>query len=189
MKKLLILFIVLSLATSARATPVTVTLVAHQNGTNAITVNQYDTVTVDLISTDTTCTGISDTDEGDPGWWITADAGIALPADGRFPEDVLDPIEILSTSLDRIMGIFTVPVAADDWIFAFDVDADTIGTFDVYVNFDPDYGSFWDEAANDRWEDVTIGDPLTITVIPEPMTIALLALGGLILLGRRKYRI
>jgi len=173
MKKILILVIALALGISAGATAVTVGLQASD-----LTVYAGDAVTIDLIS-DTACTGIDEFN-------ITADAGIALPANGIFNGGFDWEIIGLSTSLDDIEGFTTSasgPITAGIWIFRFDVVVNATG--DVILGYDPDWVSFFDGNAVDRWQDVVVGGPLTITVIPEPMTIALLGLGGL-LLRRRK---
>lgn len=183
MKKLLVLFVVLALATSVSATDVYVD--AESGGSNAITVLQGATVVVDLTS-NTICGGIGDTEEGEAGWWVTADVGITLPATGDF-NDILDTVT--SNSLTRLFAIYSgtseIGVPVGEPIFTFSLTApSTNGDYDITVNYSATYAAFWDEGANDRYADLIAGTDLTITVIPEPMTIALLGLGGLLL--RRK---
>ena len=183
MKKLLILFIVLSLATEASAVSVSAI-----SGSAPVILMQGTTITVDLVS-DTDMTGIGDTEEGYAGWWITADAGVGLPSNGTF-DSFLDTVT--SNALSRLFAISTATsgyIAPGDPFFSFSVTApSTNGDYDVIVNFSTAYASFWDDTATDRYADLVSGTNLTITVIPEPMTIALLGLGGLLLLGRRSKR-
>ena len=184
MKKLLVLFVVLALAASASAAPVYVD-VEETGGTNAITVEQEETFTVYLVS-NIDMTGIGDIDEGDDGWWVTSSSvNLTMPTTGDFNE-ILD--SVTSDDLSRLFAIDTSEdefVAAGNEFFSFDVTAGTVdGIYSITVSLDTGAASFWDTVPTDRYEDLVSGTSLTVTVIPEPVTIALLGLGGLLL--RRK---
>ena len=178
MKKMLILIVVLALSTSASAVMVS----AVSGGSATIDVAPGATVVVDLVS-DTLCTALMDT--GTAGWWVTADSGIGLPTNGTF-DSSLD--QVTSDALSRLYAgtsSGTAYIDIGDSIFQFSVTAPTgLGTYDVDMNVNSETASFFDELGAEHYDDLVQGGSLAITVIPEPMTIALLGLGGLFL--RRK---
>jgi len=174
MKKMLILAMVLALATSASAVSVSVV----SGGLSAIDVAPGATVVVDLVS-DTDCTGIV-------AFNVSGDAALTLPSNGTFnsfldfvTSDALADLEAISTATSG-------SIAAGSSIFSFSFVAPTVvGTYNIDTGFDADWVSFFDAAAVDQWANVVDGDSLAVTVVPEPMTIALLGLGGLFLRRRK----
>ncbi|HUS73691.1 MAG TPA: PEP-CTERM sorting domain-containing protein [Sedimentisphaerales bacterium] len=168
MKKLLILMLVLGMTSAA----------------NAVLTWSADEVTIDLTSPTAVLQIISSTALAYPGGpaWVGAepstvaeiasivalsgageDAELADPATSGYPGWwTISAKDVTGTPGDTI-------VAGSQW------DVTITGLMEgVYVISADSYGS----AGSD--------DLLTITVVPEPMTIALLGLGGLFLLRRRK---
>ena len=170
MKKLLILMLVLCMASMANAT---LTLVSSA-GTTMTT----GTTSMIGINTDTGIAGGGPwvniiVDEGDPGSWTGSGGTI------YYPPAIADP------------SVYTYYYGAysgygDAWILFGAAPTPTLGGTGILADF---------EFQCDGLGDVTISlynsdfssviTTLTITQIPEPMTIALLGLGGLFLRRRK----
>ena len=158
MKKLIILLLVLGLATAANATVLTWSV-------DAVTINTdvSDTVVVQLAADDA---------EGFSSKWV-----------GNYSSTVAD-----------ITGVVALAAAGDDATVSESTgDWWNIGSSDSASPFNIASGDQYDVTIKGLVNGTyTVGsdsygtnDTLTITVIPEPMTIALLGLGGLFLRRRK----
>ena len=164
MKKLLILMLVLGITSAANATVL-------EWSTNAITIDLGDPVAVvQLIASD---------DQPYAAKWV-----------GNDPSAIAEITSISALTAAGPDAVVKDP-SVTGWAGWWTVEA---------LDFDP---TTWDVSAGSQYTVTITGlaegvytidsdsysgtnDVLTITVIPEPMTVALLGLGGLFLLRRRK---
>jgi hypothetical protein len=167
MKKLLILMLVLGMTSTASA--------ALTWSTSALTMNPTDVVTVQIHgSTDLPYPGGPAWVGNDPSpGGVASITSISALANAGGDAEVSDPTATgwpgwwTINALDVTAPFTIAPGAQWDVV----ITAAAAGT---YVIGTDSYGS---DGADDL---------LTITVVPEPMTIALLGLGGLFLMRRRK---
>ena len=175
MKKLLILMLVLGMASLANAITVATYTNQTQAGADATAiVNNIGDVIEVMISTNAADMGgvtnfSIDVDHSTGGVAWTNPVGWLLPPLGSVAALGLDGEKFSWTN-----GTFAFPPAAQDYVSA---------TFTITSGAMP--GGFVNVSYNGT---IGLGNPApqALTVIPEPMTIALLGLGGLFLLRRRK---
>jgi len=196
MKKLICLALVLSLAQLASAT--TVSLVLDGGGT---TVMADSTVTINVVAdwavSDNAGFNLMESTTSAAGD-ATALAVGTLNAGFDFISAAGTLCNVESGSrfilIDRINGVITdgsPPIAAGDALYSFDLlvpsgatvgDAFTIDDAfgEPVVSAGPPYATGIHGGG-----DVTDIEPLTLTVVPEPMTIVLLGLGSIFLFRRK----
>ena len=180
MRKLLILTVVLGIASLAMATP-TIT-VSNATPAPGDTIEVYISGTAAEASTD----GVS----GTGGWSgnVAIDYANYGTAGGSPYLTLLQPATAIETAAGSMassstssQAAYMLAAAGVPWTEATDVDTGLWFTFDVTV-----------DGVEGDIETIDIGNwgtsPLasvTVTIIPEPMTMALLGLGGLFLRRRK----
>ena len=184
MKKLLILLLVLGMASWAAATPVISgsTEIDQTAGTKiSITVSG----TVDEASGG--AAGNSNTPAGGGGWWLWVDYysfsdQISNVSAGTIAMGGLKDFDVTKYPGD---GFKFVAGTNPTWAETTDVDSGEWFTFDLEVAADAEVDDTYDiSLLTESWSE--IGSSIfTVTVVPEPMTIALLGLGGLFLRRRK----
>ena len=180
MKKLFVLVLVLAISTMATAASVTLK-VADNDAQDSY--NPSDTITIELIGDFYVgFLGISNLYDSSSGTASSPD----LHALFTLTDDPGDPINSGGELIRAVAGAISgasiedgVPIGEVIWTFEYhvpDVEYSTIITFTA--------NGF--EAADAWYMDTTTTMPaLEIHVVPEPMTIALLGLGGLFLRRRK----
>jgi hypothetical protein len=180
MKKLLTLMLVLFLASAANAIVVTF---STDGGSN-------DSDDVDLVATaggSYTIDVLSDTGGTGGVYWSYLE--MDLPSDGTVADDDPETNITINTNAGNLADVtdYSVSDLLDVELFAGDSAGNIVAG--IHFTFSLDIDSGWDETPFDIWltgpNDDTYTEVAWLHVIPEPMTIALLGLGGL-LLRRRK---
>ena len=180
-KRLLILGLVLALPAMASAVSVSLLSGGKSTLTLGTDVTVGEVITVDLVS-DTACAAVSMIDyvaigEGinAAGSWVAA----AIPAPGPFnkPGTYATPSSILNAMMMANMGTW---VNAGTVMYSFKATVNGVGTISPVMGA---ADLFFDSMFASTLGTSVVQNPLVI--IPEPATIALLGLGGL-LLRRRK---
>ena len=169
MKKLLVLLMVLGLATSAQAA-LTLTL-------SATSVLTGDTVTVGVSSDDgTQWTNMFVLSEDTMMWTDPVAASYVLPwtIDASAGDSGSANVQSGYPAAYLLQAAGTTTPAYAGTQFSINISGTQVGT--IYISLqDPTY----------QTEVTTNGSPLALEVVPEPMTIALLGLGGLFLRRRK----
>ena len=202
MKKFLILMLVLAMASSANAATTTISVVS--GGSATATALKNSTVTVDVVSPDTAVTSGFSCNFGE----TTTSANHSTATIGTLHDDltVSASVGVVQNAMtnwpspptryvliDRIGASPTqgVTVAAGEKLYTFSLaipsgalvgDTFTVSAINGTPAIAPPYGPYsvlLDGVAPTAW------NSLVITVVPEPMTIALLGLGGLFLRRRK----
>lgn len=197
-KKLLVLFAVLALTQVASAALLDLQIVSLNGeaipAVKEITIKPSDWINIDIVLTGTAAeyifamdaelriTGAGSLDlsqitEGDVGW--VASYSMTEPIEGGYW------ILRVNDAYPPSGGPLDVPHLALDHILMH-CDAEPGEVIISLVGVDTAGGSVIVDADYNQLLGPDFGGPLTITQIPEPMTIALLGLGGLFLLRRRK---
>ena len=187
MKKLLIFMLVLGLASTASALTISLTSGGKSTLVIGVDVALNGVITVDLKA-DTPAMGISGIDFQNTGETINAvGAWVGFPGGFALVPGTLVPVaggldaDIMRASGNAAVG---TEAAANTVLYSFNVTVSGNGTVspvmlptDVFSTMTgpPPYGYWFGAAITQN----------ALTIIPEPMTIALLGLGGL-LLRRRK---
>jgi len=161
MKKLLILMLVIGMTSAA----------------NAALTWSVDEITIDLASPTAVVQIISDTTDAYTEIWAGADASL------------IAEITSMATLAGAAEGGAVASSAYLGWWVIEAVDFTPPSDIAVGDHFDVtltglSLGTY--VISTDSYGGAGLDDLLTITVVPEPMTIALLGLGGLFLLRRRK---
>jgi hypothetical protein len=185
MKKLLILMLVLGLVSAVSATPViSGPTEIVEDGTITLSVSG----TVDEASGGSA--GNSNTPPGGGGWWIWVDynAYQGMLSDVSSGTTAMGSLKTFDTSTYGADGFKFVAGSNPTWAEGTDVDSGLWFTFDLSdVLVASEVGSTYDVQILDEDFNIIGAATHTVTVvaIPEPMTIALLGLGGLFLRRRK----
>ena len=182
MKKLLILMLVLGVATAANAYTTTLYLTDTSGNTTVAASVIGTTITVQIRPT-TQLNGIKNVDVSEGcsniaavgSWYASPPSGGAGQSVGSSVTSGIDDIIASTVGGDAF--------DADDPIYEFSAYINNGGTINLAMQSgDEITGSGFMEVAYYSTSDITLNG---LTVLPEPMTIALLGLGGLFLRRRR----
>ena len=175
MKKVLVLILVLGMASVATAVPLT--MLSFRVGGSDVTSFNIPTVGASVV-----IQLYSDATEADPSHMYTALVAIP-PGDSRTNAKITG-YTIESGTVTHSMANVSVTLA--DYVYNADNSGSTVETLTAGVGFTFTIeGKAIGTGTINLRESATTVDTLSFTVLPEPATMALLGLGGL-LLRRRK---
>lgn len=186
MKKFLVLLMVLGMASWAHAGLIDVVMTGYDDLDQDGEISESDIVYIAI-----TLPGAGTSDGYDldlhvsgPGTLMEVDGGPNpnhQPGVGMWSYSGIENNGIAKMEEVHLMGQFT-----GDLIWGLAIHCDGLG--EVLVDLTLNVGARVDPDGGDNYQDLTEADlgDLTIVQVPEPMTIALLGLGGLLALRRRK---
>lgn len=173
MKKLLIMFLVLGLASLAQAATLELSVDGSRDGAGNTTYVQINYTVDDTITVDVYCTSAS-SDQ----FWLGIGAGTS---DGSWLADT--NAVYIEMGNDASVTAYSADWWYGDTGFSVDTPPATGKWFDVDFQCDSTDGTvyiyLYDETG------YVLEDTIKITQVPEPMTILLLGLGGLFLRRRK----